>query len=367
MAGKPRWKIWLVLGLCAVVVGVFGGGWYAARRLQSPAQREAAARPPAAGPIFDAVTTGTLADQVSGSGSVTYASVAGVAPAELAANPVITARPHSVGAIMKAGDVTSEIDGRPVFLLPGAFDFYRDLAPGATGPDVRQLQTGLRRAGYDISAVEDGSYGKQTTAAVKALYTDHGYTPPAGLPLTEVAVTPTLPATLDAVPPVGSHPAAADPLAKLARGQLIVSIGLDSGAFVRITAGVDATVTIIGSAEPVSAKVTGLTASTTGGQSTVTLTPAGTLDAHLAGHPAVGIITIQIVAKTALLVPTRAIATNAAGTHRVLVKGPGGIQQAKNPLLQPVAVTVLGNLAGVSAVKPSPTNTLRVGDLVQVG
>ncbi len=400
MAGRPKRTIWLTALLCVVLAAVFVLGWYAARRFQSPAQREAAAKPPAAGPIFDPVTQGTLSNQVSGSGAVTYSSVVSVSPASLPSPAVITGRPSASDRSIKAGDVLTEINGRPVFLLPGAFDFYRDLEQGDEGPDVAQLQRGLRAAGYQIGSYENGTYGVQTADAVDHLYHAAGYSVPdlgqvdqpaptssatgsrtgsgqqpsatksqqiTGIPLTEVAVTPTLPATLMTVLPVGAHPSSGDAVGKVARGQLIVSISLDSSAFVQINSGMTASITIDGHTGTVPATVSGLSAASSGGQSTVTLTPTGSVPPELAGHTAVGIVTIKVVATTALLVPSRAVATSANGTQRVLVRDPTPSATDNTISTHAVSVHLIGSLAGVSAVEPLTAGELSKGDLVEVG
>jgi hypothetical protein len=400
MAGRTGQRAWRIPLLCIVLAAAFAVGWYGARRFQSPAQREAAARPPAAGPIFDSVTKGTLSDAVSGTGTVTYTSVASLTPTILPSPAVVTARTSRPGRELSAGDVLAEINGRPIFVFPGAFDFYRDLTPGDVGPDVEQLQNGLRAAGYPISADEAGRYGRRTSNAVKALYHHAGYSPPdlststgtnptttstsvtatgnptpqtmpvaqlVGVPLTELAVTRTLPSTVVTALAVGAHPASGEPIANLARGQIVVTVGFDGSAFVRIAKGMSGTVTISGRAHSSPATVTRLSAATNGGPSTVTLAPSAALQPVLAGRSAVAIVTIKVIAAAALLVPTRAIATDTNGTQRLLVRNSRARPEATEIASHPVIVRVLGSLAGVSAVQPVPADALRNGDLVRVG
>jgi multidrug efflux pump subunit AcrA (membrane-fusion protein) len=90
---------------------------------------------------------------------------------------VVTKLPVSNGELLVAGRVLVEISGRPVFALPGQFPAYRDLKPGATGPDVLQLQRALRGLGFRTGTDKDGTFGAGTAAALTALYTAHGYTP----------------------------------------------------------------------------------------------------------------------------------------------------------------------------------------------
>jgi len=66
--------------------------------------------------------------------------------------------------------------GRPVFVLQGETPAYRDLVPGISGDDVRQLESGLKRLGFDPGPV-DGTYDEQTSAAVADWYASAGFQP----------------------------------------------------------------------------------------------------------------------------------------------------------------------------------------------
>ena len=84
----------------------------------------------------------------------------------IAANP----RPGTVTEVRPVGDVSEgdplyAIDGVPVRAVEGSTPFYRDLALGATGTDVRQLQDALRRMGY-LTRPSDGRFGPATAAAL---------------------------------------------------------------------------------------------------------------------------------------------------------------------------------------------------------
>jgi peptidoglycan hydrolase-like protein with peptidoglycan-binding domain len=74
------------------------------------------------------------------------------------------------GRILKRGDFTVELDGRPAgILLYGARPAWRDFGPGMTaGADVRQLKENLRALGFLKSTTTlSASWDKATTAAVK--------------------------------------------------------------------------------------------------------------------------------------------------------------------------------------------------------
>src|SRR5262249_54814128 len=74
------------------------------------------------------------------------------------------------------GQVILSVSGRPVFILRGATPAYRDLLPGISGGDVRQLEEALVRLGFDPGAV-DGAYDQKTSAAVERLYRKIGWDP----------------------------------------------------------------------------------------------------------------------------------------------------------------------------------------------
>src|SRR5439155_247690 len=74
---------------------------------------------------------------------------------------------------LAAGHVAMTVDGRPVFVLPGAIPMHRDLRPGDHGPDVRQLERALAKLGFNPGAV-DGHYDAATAGAVSAFHLHRG-------------------------------------------------------------------------------------------------------------------------------------------------------------------------------------------------
>jgi hypothetical protein len=145
-----------------------------------------------------------------------------------------------------------------------------------------------------------------------------------------------------------------------------VTVGFESSAFVRIAKGMLATATIDGRTNSSPATVTRLAAATNGGPSTVTLSPTAALQPVFAGRSAVAIVTIKVIAAAALLVPSRAIATDTNGRQRLLVRNSTARRKTTEIASHPVIVRVLGSLAGVTAVQAVPTDSLRNGDLVRV-
>jgi peptidoglycan hydrolase-like protein with peptidoglycan-binding domain len=166
-----------------VVVGV--GAWLLAVRMESPQQAAARAEPPAPEPVVVALDRGYLNGPVSMTVEAqNQQSVVITPPAALTG--VVTSVDRSAGDTLSPGSVPFRVNGRPVFVLEGAFAFYRDIRPGDEGDDVLALQKGLLAAGYALGR-PDGKYGPRTQAAVRSMYRSAGYAAP------EVAV-----GTLDA-------------------------------------------------------------------------------------------------------------------------------------------------------------------------
>lgn len=104
-------------------------------------------------------------------------SVPVLAPIPEQGRAVVTAAPTSAGDTLDAGEVLIEVSGRPLLALDLPFAAYRDLGPGATGPDVEAVQGALARLGFFTGEL-DGVYGPRTAAAVQKLYEHAGYPAP---------------------------------------------------------------------------------------------------------------------------------------------------------------------------------------------
>ncbi|GLW91633.1 hypothetical protein [Actinokineospora globicatena] len=174
MSAKERHRgLAVVVGL-ALAAG--GGALVGANYIKSPAQVAAEAAAPPSGPVTVAVEKRIVRATMVVRGDVTPESsfvVAAPAPREVA-KPVLTRLAGDVGHVVAAGQVVAEVSGRPVIVLPGPTPAYRDLAPGAKGDDVAQLQEALRDLGHRVTDAR-GIYGISTGAAVVALYRSTGY------------------------------------------------------------------------------------------------------------------------------------------------------------------------------------------------
>ncbi|WP_448058598.1 hypothetical protein [Cellulomonas hominis] len=172
-----RWLMTRVVAPVTVLTLGLGLGWVAADRFQSPEQRQAAAQAPSPGPVTAEVISGVLSETVSSQASITRQSRRSVRIVLPGADAVVTAEPAAVGSAVGAGTEVLTVNARPVFVLPGAFPFFRDLGTGDTGPDVAQLQEALRAAGHPIPARESSTFGPATVVAVRAMYAAAGYAP----------------------------------------------------------------------------------------------------------------------------------------------------------------------------------------------
>lgn len=167
----------LALSLVAVVVLAIAS-WVAGSQIQSPAEAAARTAPPTPSPILAPVEERVLTSDVITRGTARYGlpQSLSLAPSPLKSDSgVITTLPAR-GDQLEEGDVLLTASGRPVFGLQGDIPVYRDLFPGLSGEDVRQLEAALERIGFDPGPV-DGVFDEGTTAAVADLYSSAGFAP----------------------------------------------------------------------------------------------------------------------------------------------------------------------------------------------
>lgn len=168
----------LISSILAGTVVAAGVGWVAGQSIRSPAQIAAQTAPPKASPITVAIDRRVLSADVIVRGTVRYGALAPVTlvPSSVnSTNPILTVAPVA-GATLTEGKSAMTVSGRPVFALAGAVPTYRDLTPGVTGGDVRQLQAALVRLGFYPGPV-NGVYDGATATAVANWYTRSGFTP----------------------------------------------------------------------------------------------------------------------------------------------------------------------------------------------
>lgn len=156
----------LVLALAAV------GGWIAGSRIESPAEAAARTAAPTPSPILVPAELRSLSTDVITRGTGRFGSPETVSiarsPLKGDSPQVLTGVP-ALGVELGQGTVVLRVSGRPVFLFEGAVPSFRDIGPGVSGADVRQLEEGLAASGHDPGPV-DGEFDSATGQAVAELY-----------------------------------------------------------------------------------------------------------------------------------------------------------------------------------------------------
>jgi Putative peptidoglycan binding domain len=179
MASKTVLRLGATLG----IVGMTAGAWFAGKQVRSPAQAAATANPPVASRITAPVEERELSSSVIVRGVVRYGDPRAVVLAassvkNATAGPTgaisIISSPAVKGAELPEGAPALTVGGRPVFVFQGKVPAYRDMRPGDSGDDVRQLEQALERFAMNPGAV-DGIYDKATETAVELWYKSKGY------------------------------------------------------------------------------------------------------------------------------------------------------------------------------------------------
>ena len=166
-----------VAGIVLAVVGLAGViGWVAGSQIDSPAEIAARTAPPQAAPILVPAEERVISTDIVTRGTVRFGSPQqlSLVPSALKTGTGVAARLPLPGTELREGDAVFTTSGRPVFLLAGQQPAFRDLGPGITGQDVRQLEEALVRLGFDAGPA-DGVYDNQTENAVAAWYERAGY------------------------------------------------------------------------------------------------------------------------------------------------------------------------------------------------
>jgi len=327
--------------------------------------------------VFSQAKKGDLLETVEARGSLEASNRQPLSPSSLPANAVVTATYAKPGALVRNGEPVLAVNGSPVLVIRSPFRFYRDLQLGASGPDVRQLQLALADMGSAIPSAERSArlLGPGTAAALAHVL--HGAEPavPTALGLEQVVTASTLPARLASLAPVGRQVVDTSALAVLESGPLVVTASFTSGdaAVLRqgLTAAIDVepggpvsltVARVAATSEPVGpdqASGADAAASGDGGLALVTLEANRPIPEAWRGRSGIVRVSVRLVASSALLVPLRAVASNAHGEAAVL-KRVGGSTVA-------VPVVVLGRLDGTAAVRSEASGGLNDGDYVQVG
>jgi hypothetical protein len=167
--------LYQVLGFVAIALA---GAWLAGSRIESPADAAARTAPPRPSPILVPVEERVLSANVVTRGTARFGLPQPISapPSSLKAGPgLITTLPLR-NVQLEEGAVMLTISGRPAFVLQGGTPTFRDLVPGISGEDVRQLEQGLARLGFDPGSI-DRTFDQRTSAAVERWYQAAGWEP----------------------------------------------------------------------------------------------------------------------------------------------------------------------------------------------
>ncbi|MFJ8040077.1 peptidoglycan-binding protein [Kitasatospora sp. NPDC096147] len=184
-----RQRAVLVVAVGAALVST--GGWAASSLVESPAGRAVGAAPPQRSLLTAPVTLRALTPSVVTRGQVyppTRYEVTPKASSEEITQLFVSALAVRPGEQVENGKLLAVVSGRPLFALRGAVPAYRDLRPGASGPDVAQLQAALAELGFTSGGDPEGGYGRGTAKAVGDYYRSIGQLPPTPGPAAQQAV-----------------------------------------------------------------------------------------------------------------------------------------------------------------------------------
>jgi peptidoglycan hydrolase-like protein with peptidoglycan-binding domain len=170
----------MTVAVVGVLTVVTAATWALAGQARTPRELAAAASAPPKSTITVPVRFGTLV-RTAGLECAAAPSTRVPVPVPVPPDngePVVTALPVRRGGQVSEGRVVMEVSGRPVIVLVGRLPSYRDILPGVSGPDVRQLQRALMRLGLLRQAGPNGVFDARTRAAVVGLYRARGYPAP---------------------------------------------------------------------------------------------------------------------------------------------------------------------------------------------
>jgi multidrug efflux pump subunit AcrA (membrane-fusion protein) len=174
--GSERLRV-LAWMLGAVVLAL-AAGWLLGSRIESPADAAARTAAPTPSPILVPVERRVLSSNVVTRGTARFGlpQPISIAPSLLKATPGLITTLPLLNAQIDEGGTLLTASGRPFLVLQGRIPAFRDLLPGTSGEDVRQLEEGLARLGFEPGSV-DGTYDQRTGAAVAKWYESRGWEP----------------------------------------------------------------------------------------------------------------------------------------------------------------------------------------------
>jgi len=227
----------------------------------------------------------------------------------------------AVGATVNRGQPVYRVDDHPVPLLYGTLPFYRPLADGVSGADVKEFEQNLSALGYTGFTVDD-DYTSGTAAAVRKWQKALGLTGTGTVDPAQVALAPAAIRVAELHAAAGGS--AGGPLLDYTGTTRTVSVDLDVAKQGLVHAGVAATVTLPGGATvdgTVASIGTVATAGENGGAATMPVGITVADQSELGGFDGapVDVTLVSAQAKDVLSVPVGALVALAEGGYGVQV------------------------------------------------
>jgi hypothetical protein len=154
-----------VLGSALVVLGALAAVGIGGYQVGRASLDTTTVTPAEAAPVTVIARAGTLVEERNGAVSAEWRAAATVAN-RLSGTVTNAPLPAGQASTVTAGTTLFAVDEVPVLVMPGATPAYRDIGPGVSGTDVRQLQEFLVSAGHAIDPV-DGRWRASTTTAYR--------------------------------------------------------------------------------------------------------------------------------------------------------------------------------------------------------
>nr|WP_300143141.1 peptidoglycan-binding protein [Propionicimonas sp.] len=222
---KKRTTVLAVAATVVAIASVGGAAVFVGRSDATTAE-------PATPVTTATVERGDLSQVVSASGTLTYRARSDGTPyvAINQASGTYTALPATGGAAT-CGDTLYRVDDEPVLLLCGKIPQYRDLAIGAAGADVAQLNRNLHTLGYDQTAgVEIDPAGDvfswKTRKALAKLQHDRGQDETGELARADVVVLPSAIRVAGVPAQLGTSAQPGKPVVEATSDTLVVQVSL---------------------------------------------------------------------------------------------------------------------------------------------
>lgn len=202
--------------LCAVAL-VLAGWWAGRSALDPPADPLASPQP-----VSIAVQTGTVGRSLPLSATARWQTVNVV---RSAATGVVTSVDIDPAKPIVEGSKLATVNLAPTFVALGGVPVFRDMAAGAKGADVLELEQFLARAGFDPGE-QDGTFSSATAQAVQAWQRATNAAETGTVMLGSLVFTPDLPARGRAAVVVGDTVGAGDTLLELVGGAPQFTVGV---------------------------------------------------------------------------------------------------------------------------------------------